>query len=178
MQNSGSDLSMPAKPLWTTRYHEIQQELATCGAALLDRHALEQLLSVRKRRAQQILSACAERTLGNSAAVTPHRLAEYLRCVYEDGELEWEQRRRRRMASFLNKAEKSRTEQPQLLVEAPTSITGQRLESLPPGVELGPGWLKVQFRTSEEGLEKLLALAMAIANDLEEFRTLTASDRR
>jgi hypothetical protein len=169
---------MPAKPSWTSRYPEILQELSACEATLLDRHAVERLLCVRRRRAQQILAACGEQAIGNSAAVTPERLAAYLRCVFEEGELEWEHRRRHRVASFLKIVETQRAEEPQLLVEAPTQITSQRVAALPEGVDLQPGTIEIRFSTPEEGLEKLLALAMAIGNDLDDFRDRTALKSR
>jgi len=52
-----------------------------------------------------------------------------------------------------------------LLVEAPVSIVLTEFESLPSGVTVEPGRVVVEFESPDEGLRKLLALAMAIRND-------------
>jgi hypothetical protein len=63
-----------------------------------------------------------------------------------------------------------------VLVEAPAAIVDQELATLPQGVELGPGVVSVRFNTSQEALEKLLALAMAIGRDFAEFERRTGSE--
>jgi hypothetical protein len=45
--------------------------------------------------------------------------------------------------------------------------------SLPAGVHLEPGRITVEFQEPQEGIEKLLALAMAIGNDFEVFEHST-----
>jgi hypothetical protein len=52
----------------------------------------------------------------------------------------------------------------------------QRLPDLPPGVSLSSGELHIQFRSSEELLTKLFALAQAIANDYEAFEKRTSRE--
>jgi hypothetical protein len=59
------------------------------------------------------------------------------------------------------------------LLEAPTAIINQEFEDLPEGIELGAGRIFVRFDSSEQAIEKLLALAMAIGKDLEGFERLT-----
>jgi hypothetical protein len=45
----------------------------------------------------------------------------------------------------------------------------QEFENLPAGVRLEPGCITVEFDEPQQGLEKLLALAMAISNDFDRF---------
>jgi hypothetical protein len=79
------------------------------------------------------------------------------------------------VARILERTHQEWVSSPKLLVEAPTAIRHQELTSLPQGVELGPGHLRVSFTHPTECLEKLLALAMAIGNDPELFERLTSS---
>ncbi|MDZ4798551.1 MAG: hypothetical protein SGI92_10350, partial [Bryobacteraceae bacterium] len=58
---------------------------------------------------------------------------------------------------------------PRLLVEAPPSVVRQKLDNLPPGVRIEPGRITVEFDEPRQALEKLLALAMAIGGDFENF---------
>ena len=58
------------------------------------------------------------------------------------------------------------------MVEAPAAIVKQEFEDLPEGVSITPGRITVEFRTSQEALEKLLAVAMAASNDLLRFECL------
>jgi hypothetical protein len=51
-------------------------------------------------------------------------------------------------------------------------IVNQELADLPTGVSLRPGEITVQFSTTVEALEKLLAIAMAAGNDLDGFERL------
>ena len=43
------------------------------------------------------------------------------------------------------------------------------MENLPAGVRLEPGRITLEFDQPQQGLEKLLALAMAISNDFDRF---------
>jgi hypothetical protein len=47
------------------------------------------------------------------------------------------------------------------------------VKDLPPGIQLSPGRITVEFQRPQEALERLLALAMAIGNDLDQFERLT-----
>jgi hypothetical protein len=52
-------------------------------------------------------------------------------------------------------------------------VLTQEFENLPEGVRLEPGRITVSFDEPQEALEKLLALAMAISNDLMRFERIT-----
>ena len=63
-----------------------------------------------------------------------------------------------------------------MLVEAPDTIVNQGFEDLPAGVVVTAGRITVEFASSQEALEKFLALAMAIGNQLEAFDRMTTDE--
>jgi len=61
---------------------------------------------------------------------------------------------------------------------APARIVNQQFENLPAGLRLEPGRITVEFDHPQQALEKLLALAMAIGNDLAALSAPTISKNR
>jgi hypothetical protein len=55
-------------------------------------------------------------------------------------------------------------------VEASVQVLNQELDNLPIGVHLDRGRITVEFDDPQQALEKLLALAMAISNDFDQFQ--------
>ena len=88
----------------------------------------------------------------------------------------YEIKRRRKVATLLDNLRQQWITQPQLLVEAPTTVINQEFENLPVGVRLEPGRITVEFNEPQQGLEKLLALAMAISNDFDLFERCVTRD--
>jgi len=78
------------------------------------------------------------------------------------------------VAGTIEKLRLERIEQPQVLVEASVGVLSQQLRNLPDGVTIFPGRNTVEFREPQQALEKLLALAMAIGNDYEQFERITS----
>jgi hypothetical protein len=131
---------------------------------------VEFLLGVSRRRAQQILAPCVlERRAGISALADRDALITRLESIAEGDEGAYEIERRRKVANLIEGLRQQWTTQPQLLVEAPTAVVNQEFENLPAGVRLEPGRITVEFDQPQQGLEKLLALAMAISNDFDQF---------
>ena len=77
------------------------------------------------------------------------------------------------MAESIEKLRQAWLETPRVVVEAPEAISKQEFDDLPSGVHVGPGTITVEFGSVQEGLAKLLALAMAIGNDFARFERLT-----
>jgi hypothetical protein len=165
---------MPLKPTWCGRFEEILEALHSLPHPWVDRSVVEETFRVSPRRAQQLLAPCVIRRIGTSGIADRELFIDYLRRIVSGEDAEYERRRRERVASSVTRWRKERIEQPRLLVEAPVSIVNQEFESLPDGVELGPGFVTVRFNTREEALQKLLALAMAMGRDLEKFGELTS----
>ena len=164
---------MPRKPSWYSRLDEILEELGSSSRSFVDRPTLESLLRVGRRRAQQILAPCITDRVGTNGLADRTALIARLRQIAEGEDAFYELQRRRKLAHILVQSRRERLERPQLLIEAPNTVINQELQDLPPGIQLSPGRITVEFKDPQQALQQLLALAMAIGNDLERFERLT-----
>jgi len=156
---------LPDKPLWYDRLDEVIGKLENLSDPFVDRATLEFVLGVGRRRAQQILKPLVRRTLGKSGLAATVDVIAHLRHLAAGESAFFEEKRRERLRDILDHLH-AEARQPRVLVEAPTAIVNQELDSLPSGVHLAPGRILIEaFRTPEEAQQKLLALAMAMAND-------------
>ena len=164
---------MPAKPVWYRKLPNIIEELRRHPHPYVDRATVEFLLGVSRRRAQQIMAPCVlERRAGVNGLADRDALITRLERIAEGDEGAYEIDRRRKVAKLIEQLRQERIQQPQLLVEAPTAVVNQEFENLPTGVRLDRGRIHVEFDEPHEGLEKLLALAMAISNDFDAFERI------
>ena len=161
---------MPAKPLWYSRINDVIRELQALRP-FVDRAAVEFLLGVGRRRAQQIMAPCITDHVGANGLADRDTLIVHLRRLADGDAGYYERQRRRKVAEILSQMKKDRLERPQLLVEAPAKIVKQEFENLPAGLRLEPGRITVTFDQPQQALEKLLALAMAIGNDFDRFES-------
>ena len=53
----------------------------------------------------------------------------------------------------------------------------QEFENLPAGVQLQPRRISIEFADPHQGLEKVLALAMAISNDFDGFECIVRQEQ-
>src|ERR1017187_987629 len=168
---------VPAKPVWYSKINDIIGELQSLPRPFVDRATVEFLLGVGRRRAQQILAPCITHRVGANGLADRDAFITHLRRFAEDDGGFYERQRRRKVAEILSQLQKERLERPQLLVEAPVQILTQEFENLPAGVRLEPGRITVTFDQPQQALEKLLALPMAIRNDLDRFERQVAIQR-
>jgi hypothetical protein len=159
---------VPDKPLWFSRLDQIIGELDRLPWPWVDRETLESVLKVGRRRAQQILQPWVIRQIGANGVADRAELIAYLKRLATGDVAHYERRRRRRLAAALA--------EPRLLVEAPAAVVSQQFADLPEGVIISPGKISVTFSTPSEALQRLLALAMAIGNDPQEFERIVGSD--
>ncbi len=138
----------------------------------VDRATVETLLRVGRRRAQQIIAPCVTDWVGSNGLADRDQLVAHLQALASSEDSLYEVRRQKRVASFVQEQRLG----PRVLIEAPTQVFNQSWSSLPPGIELGPGFILTRFATPEEGLQKLLALAMAIGNDFSSFEQLVSAE--
>ena len=164
---------MPAKPVWYSKINDVIGELQALPRPFVDRATVEFLLGVGRRRAQQILAPCITHCVGTNGLADRDRFITHLRHLADGDDRFYELRRRRKVATILAELQKERIERPQLLVEAPLQVLLQEFETLPPGVRLEPGRITVTFEQPQQALEKLLALALAISNDFDQFERST-----
>jgi predicted Zn-dependent protease len=153
--------------MWLGHLDRITAELAALPHPWLDRATVERILQVGRRRAQQLLAPCVSFQTGSSGLADRDRFLSHLRQLATGESAHYERHRRRRLARTLE--ELHAAWQTRVPIEAPTSVVNQVLASLPAGIALAPGQITVRFATTQEALEKLLALGMAIGNDLEGF---------
>lgn len=169
---------MPAKPAWFRKLPYIIEELRKLPLPYVDRPTIEFLLGISRRRAQQILAPCVlDRRPGVSGLADRDALITRLEQIALGDSGAYEIERRRKVARLIENLRQQRMTQPQLLVEAPVAVVNQELENLPTGVRLEPGRITVEFSEPQQGLEKLLALAMAISNDFDLFECCVTRQR-
>lgn len=161
--------TVPDKPLWYDRLDGVIEQLEKLPDPFVDRATLEFLLGIGRRRAQQILQPLVRRTIGKSGLAAREDVIAHLRHLAAGEVAFFEKKRRQRLSDILEQLH-AEARRPRVLVEAPTTIVNQELDTLPPGVHLAPGRIVIEaFRTPEEAQQKLLALAMAMANDPDGF---------
>jgi hypothetical protein len=161
--------TMPDKPLWCGHLDAIAKELRSLPYPWVDRSMVERLLQVKRRRAQQILQPCVHQQAGTNGVADREELLAHLERLASREAAYYEHRRRQRLAETLGELNRAWTDQPKVFVEAPHSIVKQELTNMPEGVSLQPGEITIRFSTPVEALEKLLAIAMAVGNDLDGF---------
>ena len=164
---------MPAKPLWLARLPEALRHLEATPEPWVDRPALESLLCVGRRRAQQLLAPISKRRVGTSVVALRADLIAHLQRIAAGEEAYYERQRRKGLWEQLAQARSEWVRQPPVLVEVSQSQI-RRVElhdfgGLPDGVELAPGSITVRFHAPDEALQKLMALAMAISQNRQAF---------
>ena len=163
---------MPDKPSWYGRLDQVIAELGDLPWPWVDRETIESLLQVGPRRAQQILRPCVTRQVGANGVADREELIAHLKRLAAGDEAHYERRRRQRLAQVLEALRQEALAQPKVLVEAPTAMLNQEFASLPDGVSVSPGAISITFSSPSEALQRLLALAMAIGNDFNEFERM------
>lgn len=167
---------MPDKPIWYGRLDHIIVELNRLPWPWVDRETLQSLMQVGPRRAQQILRPCVTRKVGANGVADRQELIAHLQRLAAGDEAHYERRRRQRLAQVLEGFRQAALAQPKVLVEAPNTVLGQQLASLPDGVAVKPGAISITFSSPSEALQRLLALAMAIGNDFSEFERVATAE--
>jgi hypothetical protein len=93
---------MPDKPLWFDRLPQAIRELEDNLEPWVHRPALEALLGVGRRRAQQLLSPLVHHRIGTSLAASRADVIAYLKRVAAGEEAWFEGRRRQQLWTQLN----------------------------------------------------------------------------
>lgn len=160
---------MPAQPTWFPRLAEILADLrAMKDVPVIDRQAFERLFRVRDRRARALMSRFAGVQIGHAWAVDRTKLIAALEATQRGEEFQYEQRRRERIAAMYEEAKREHPAR-QIHIPVPRESLRGCLASLPPGIELAPGELRIQFATAEELAAKLFGLSQAMAHDWDTF---------
>ena len=164
---------MPDKPLWLDRLPEALRQLEHSTEPWIDRPALESLLGVGRRRAQQLLAPIAIRRVGTSVVASRADLMGHLKRIAAGEEAYYQERRRKQLSAHLAQAREEWVRQPPVWVDVSEAqrrrVEAHDFDGLPEGVELGPGTITVRFGQPDEALQKLTALAMAIGQNRQAF---------
>src|SRR3954447_627848 len=164
--------SMPAQPSWFPRLPHILAELRALDTVpFLDRQAFEQIFRVKDRRARVLMSRCPGVRIGNAWAVDRRQLIAWLEGLQQGEEFHFEQQRRQRVAAVYEQAKREHPAR-QVEVVVPRESQARTLTSLPSGIELRPGELRLQFTDVEELLRQLVELGQALQNDFERIHSL------
>lgn len=140
----------------------------------VDRQAFERLFRVRDRRARVLMSRFAGTQIGNAWAVDRRKLIQALETIQRGDAFQGEQRRRERVAALYEQAKR---EHPARQVQIPLSRESRyrTLASLPSGIHLNAGELRIAFQGFEDLLTKLFELSQAVQNDWEAFQERVGS---
>jgi hypothetical protein len=172
---------MPDKPLWFDRLPEALRQLEAAPEPWVDRSAIESLLGVGRRRAQQLLAPIGTRRVGTSVVAHRADLISHLKRIAAGEQAFYERQRRKGLWEQLAQARSEWVRQPPVLVEVSQaqirSVELDDFEGLPDGVELAPGSITVRFRGPDEALQKLMTLALAISQNRPAFESLVTFPR-
>ncbi len=166
---------MPAKAQWLLRVPEILAELSALDVPIVDRAVCERLFRLRRRRAIDLIRFFGGYQSGRTFLLDRPKLIAQLEQIRDSPDFKMEWRRKERLAERLDAMRRLQAGT-RVAIAVEPEVLRQRLPDLPEGVGLSPGELYIQFRSSEELLTKLFALAQAIANDYEAFEKRTSSD--
>ena len=155
---------MPAQPKWFHRLDSILSELRALQTDYLDRQAVERTFGVGERRARQLMAGLPCLQVGNAVAVNRAALIERLETTSAGDRFQWELGRRARVAASIDSLRKDAAAR-KVRLPAPPDVQDRLFSSLPAGIDLRPGELRVRFAGAEDLAAKLFQLSQAMAND-------------
>jgi hypothetical protein len=160
---------MPSAPLYSHRLSEAIATLSLLEMEWIDRRALEEILAVSKWTAWRLMKACgASEGPGGALAMRRVELIERLETLRQEGRVVQENARHSRLETYLDSmARFAGTKKEIARDEAARELVSTRFASLPPGVELTPSALRIEFAGTEDFLAKFGAVVYALHNDYE-----------
>ena len=164
---------MPAKPTWLLQLPNIIAELKEMSVPFLDRPAIEKLFAVRRRRALQLMTEFGVGlVVGKTFLIDRLQLLARLEATMLGDDFEFEQNRKERITSALERSRKEIRGR-RILIETHPTTHDRMMTDLPTGIHLKPGELRIEFDGTEELLRKLFELSQAIVNDYDKFNELS-----
>lgn len=172
---------MPARPHYFHRLSDAIAELRRSTAEWVDRRMLEEALGISKPVAWRLMRRFgAEDGPGHALVCRREELIRALEAYADTGEFRQEAQRRRRMDAYLlEMAEFARSRKTQVAADRKASeLLSSRFAKLPPGVEMTPRRLTVDFTGAEDFLQKIGSVVFALQNDFEAMRDFMESGSR
>ena len=168
---------MPDQPSWIHRLPDITRQIEASTAPFLDRPAIEKLFGLRRRQSINLIRRMGGYQVGKTFLVDRQAVLEFLNDPQRRRSADEETLRFRTVGALLNEAQQE-LHMRRIPIAAAARVSKLELEGLPEGIELGARELNIRFDHPRELLEKLFALAQALANDYERFEaTWTAANR-
>jgi hypothetical protein len=164
---------MPANAEWLLRVPEILAELRALDVPVLDRAAIQRLFGFQRRRAIQVMHELDGYQAGHSFLVDRLSLIARLEVLQNGDDFHRESRRRMRLEETVEGIRRHAVAAG-VKIRVEPDAWDTRINSLPAGIRLEPGSLRVEFRNPQELLQKLFALSQAIARDFEQFEKIAA----
>ena len=162
---------MPAKAEWLVRLPEIRTALERFDAPVVDRSVIEDLFGLKRRRAIVLMHQLGGYQAVRTFLVDRLQLLGRLAVFEGEGDDHVEKRRHERLQGFL-RASREHLVAARITIPAGDAVTRFSLDSLGPGVRLGPGMLCVEFGQPVELLQKLHTLSQAIMHEFEKFEAI------
>ena len=164
---------MPARPAYFHRLTEAVAVFARLDSDWIDRKTLQETLGVSKTVAWRILRASgASAGPGNTLVCRRYFLLQALRTLQSTGAYEIEIRRRSRLEGNLAQLlDAARSRHVQVASSSRSAeLARSRFHQLPPGIQLTPSRLIIDFAGTEDFLEKFAAVVFALQNDYDALR--------
>jgi hypothetical protein len=154
--------------------------LERVGSEWIDRRTLEEALGVSKWTAWRILKRCgAEDGPGGSLICRKVDLVRQLEALRNDRVFAPEIDRRKRVERYLDEIARFSTQKHTEIArnDAATAILSAGIASLPPGIELQPGSLRIEFSGSADFLRKIGAVVFALQNEFDQITAFLDRER-
>jgi hypothetical protein len=165
---------MPAQSQWLLRVPEIRAEIEQLTIPVLDRALFETLFRVQRRRAHQLMHRFGGFQSGRTFWIERSSLLRELEQIEMGEAFTGERQRKQRLTENLEQLRKH-SSAAKVHVRVEPEVMSTRLANLPEGVTLLPGQLTVSFETAEQLLERLFALAQALANDFDDLKRIVST---
>ena len=166
---------MPARPAYFHRLADAITVLERLSCAWIDRQTLQDILGVSKTVAWRVLRQCgASQGPGNTLICERQQLVAALESLRTGEPCGRELRRRQRLEDRLTQLlTAARSQHIRVVPDSRAlELVSTRFAQLPPGVELSPARLTIDFFGTEDFLEKLGAVVFALQNDFETISDL------
>jgi hypothetical protein len=170
---------MPARPAYFHRLADAIAVLEKLPSAWIDRQTLQETLGVSKTVAWRILRQCgASQGPGNTLICERQELVAALANLRGGQPCGRELRRRQRLEDRLTQLlTAARSQHIRVVPDSRAlQLVSTRFAHLPPGVELSPARLTIEFYGTEDFLEKFGAVMFALQNDFEAISRLIETE--
>lgn len=160
---------MPRRTEWIERLPSAVEELKQFSCPVIDRAILERVLRIHRRVAIRLMHRLGGFQSGKTFLIDRSRVIEQLERISRGDDFGIERDRRTRLAVQLEEARRlSRGRN--VAIETSADVHERVVKDLPPGINLQPGELRIEFTGAEDLLRKLFELSQSILNDYDRFR--------